>query len=70
MIDFSNLNVDSKLRKISISSLLTTIITPFDSEGVAKVTVYLWLEGWDADYLDGLAEGSKIGATLEFALTK
>ena len=46
-------------------------VSKFDSDGVAKVTVYLWLEGWDADYLDGTpVEGSKIGATLEFALTK
>lgn len=46
-------------------------ISKFDSNGIAKVTVYLWLEGWDADYLlDTTLEGSKIGATLEFALSQ
>jgi hypothetical protein len=35
-----------------------------------KITVYLWLEGWDADYLIGTSvDGSKINCSLEFNLT-
>lgn len=46
-------------------------VSYFKEDGVAKVTVYLWLEGWDADYLLGTSvAGSEIKATLEFALTK
>jgi len=46
-------------------------VTKFDADGVAKVMVYLWLEGWDADYLlNTSVEASEIGATLEFALSK
>ena len=45
-------------------------VSKFDENGIAKVTVYIWLEGWDADYLLGTsATASEIGATLEFTLT-
>lgn len=46
-------------------------LATFDENGVAKITVYLWLEGWDADFLiDTSLAGSKVSATLEFALSK
>lgn len=46
-------------------------LTKFDDQGIAQVDVYLWLEGWDADYLlNTTVEASKIGATLEFALAQ
>ena len=38
MIDFSNLDVDKKLRKLSISNALDMLFTPFDTEGVATNT--------------------------------
>lgn len=56
MIDFSNLNVDSKLRKISISSLLGTIITPFDSEGVSQKTCEKHYNNPQSEYYHMTAE--------------
>lgn len=56
MIDFSNLNVDSKLRKISISSLLGTIITPFDSEGVSQKTFEKHYNNPQSEYYHMTAE--------------
>lgn len=44
-------------------------LTKFEANGITKVTVYIWLEGWDADYLlNTTVEGAQIGATLEFLL--
>lgn len=42
----------------------------FTLTDVQKITVYIWLEGWDADYLLGTTvEGSKMTCSLEFNLT-
>lgn len=42
----------------------------FTLSEVMKITVYLWLEGWDADYLLGTPkDGSVIKCSLEFNLT-
>ena len=38
MIDFSNLNIDTNIKKISISNALDMLFTPFDTEGVAQNT--------------------------------
>jgi len=38
MIDFSNVNINKALKKISISTALDTLFTPFDTEGVAANT--------------------------------
>ena len=38
MIDFSNANINRSLKKISISSMLDTLFTPFDTVGVATNT--------------------------------
>ena len=38
MIDFSNLDIDKSLRKVSISNALDMLFTPFDTEGVAQNT--------------------------------
>ena len=38
MIDFSNTNINRSLKKISISSMLDTLFTPFDTVGVATNT--------------------------------
>jgi hypothetical protein len=41
----------------------------FATDGTLKVTIYIWLEGWDADYLLGTTEdASKLNANLEFVL--
>lgn len=56
MIDFSNLNVDKSLRKVSISSLLTTIITPFDSEGVSQKTYEKHYNNPESEYYHMTAE--------------
>ena len=38
MIDFSNLDIDKDIKKVSISNALDMLFTPFDSEGVATKT--------------------------------
>lgn len=40
-----------------------------DGYNVIKLTVYIWLEGWDADYLATIPT-SKINVNLEFELVK
>lgn len=45
-------------------------IGSFTTTDVQQVMVYIWLEGWDADYLlNTSVEGSKMKCTLEFNLT-
>ena len=56
MIDFSNLNVDKSLKKISISNLLTTIVTPFDSEGVSQKTYEKHYNNPESEYYHMTAE--------------
>ena len=36
MIDFSNLDIDKSIKKLSISNALSMLLTPFDSEGVSQ----------------------------------
>ena len=36
MIDFSNLDIDKSIKKLSISNALNMLLTPFDSEGVSQ----------------------------------
>ena len=38
MIDFSNLNIDKNIKKVSISNALDMLFTPFDQESVAQNT--------------------------------
>ena len=38
MIDFSNLNIDTNIKKVSISNALDMLFTPFDQETVAQNT--------------------------------
>ena len=38
MIDFSNLDIDKSIKKLSISNALNMLMTPFDSEGVSIKT--------------------------------
>ena len=35
-----------------------------------KLEVYIWLEGWDADYFVGIPENTSINVTLEFGLVR
>ena len=56
MIDFSNLNIDTNIKKVSISSLLTTIITPFDSEGVSQKTYEKHYDNPQSEYYHMTAE--------------
>ena len=50
MIDFSNLDIDKTKRKISISNLLDTLFTPFDSEGVAQNTYNKHFNNPESEY--------------------
>ena len=47
-------------------------VTGVNQQGIAEVDIYLWLEGWDADYLlnplDPNMKASEINATIAFAL--
>ena len=41
----------------------------FTTQDTLEITVYIWLEGWDADYLIGTTvEGAKLKCGLEFNL--
>ncbi|MBQ4356486.1 MAG: hypothetical protein II788_00730 [Acholeplasmatales bacterium] len=43
----------------------------FTTQDTLKITVYIWLEGWDADYLIGTTvEGAKLKCGLEFNLAE
>lgn len=77
MIDFSNLDIDKNIRKVSISNALDMLFTPFDSESVAQntynkhfnnpeseyyqMTVKQILEKWSAKG----AESCKYGSLLD-----
>lgn len=56
MIDFSNLDVNNKLRKISISNLLTTLVTPFNSELVSQKTFEKHFNNPESEYYQMTAE--------------
>ena len=44
-------------------------VVSFGNEDVVKVTMLIWLEGWDADYLLGTSiQGSTFACSLEFVL--
>lgn len=46
-------------------------VASFGDEEVIKVTMLIWLEGWDADYLLGTSiQGSTFACSLEFVLTE
>ena len=46
-------------------------VVSFGNEDVVKVTMLIWLEGWDADYLLGTSiQGSTFACSLEFVLTE
>jgi hypothetical protein len=43
----------------------------FTTQDTLKITVYIWLEGWDVDYLIGTTvEGAKLKCGLEFNLAE
>lgn len=50
MIDFSNINVNKALKKISISNALDTLFTPFDTVGVATNTYNKHFNNPDSEY--------------------
>ena len=56
MIDFSNLDIDRNIKKISISNLLGTLSTPFDSEGVAQKTFEKHYDNPQSEYYHMTAE--------------
>ncbi len=39
-----------------------------DSYNIIKLELYIWLEGWDADYFVGIPENTKISVDLEFGI--
>ena len=56
MIDFSNLYIDRNIKKISISNLLGTLSTPFDSEGVSQKTFEKHYDNPQSEYYHMTAE--------------
>jgi len=56
MIDFSNLNIDKSIKKISISNALDMLFTPFDSEGVAQKTYEKNYDNPQSEYYHMTAE--------------
>lgn len=50
MIDFSNLNIDKSIKKVSISNALDMLFTPFDSEGVAQNTYNKHFDNPESEY--------------------
>lgn len=50
MIDFSNLDIDRNIKKISISNALDMLFTPFDSEGVAQKTYNKHFNNPESEY--------------------
>lgn len=56
MIDFSNLDVNQNLKKISISNLLNMLFTPFDSEGVSQKTYEKHYDNPQSEYYHMTAE--------------
>lgn len=50
MIDFSNLDIDKSIRKVSISNALDMLFTPFDSEGVAQNTYNKHFNNPESEY--------------------
>lgn len=49
-IDFSNLNIDRTIRKVSISNALDMLFTPFDSENVANKTHDKYFNNPESEY--------------------
>ena len=56
MIDFSNLNIDKSIKKVSISNALDMLFTPFDSEGVAQKTYEKYYDNPESEYYHMTAE--------------
>ena len=85
MIDFSNLNIDKSLRKLSISNALDMLFTPFDTEGVAQntynkhfnnpqseyfqMTVQQIIDKWSAKGADSCRYGSLLDDYIGATLT-
>lgn len=85
MIDFSNLDIDKTLPKISISNALDMLFTPFDSEGVAQktynkhfnnpqseyyqMTVKQIMEAWSAKGAESCRYGSLLDDYIGSVLT-
>lgn len=42
----------------------------FTDDGIMKVKFYIWLEGWDSDYLGNIEAATKINANFEFVLVR
>ena len=55
-IDFSNLNIDKSIKKISISNALGMLFTPFDSEGVSIKTAEKHFNNPESEYYHMTAE--------------
>lgn len=57
-------------------NLLDTVFGEFnynsakDEYNVIKLEVYIWLEGWDADYFVGIPENTSISVDFEFEMNK
>ena len=56
MIDFSNLDIDKSIKKLSISNALNMLMTPFDSEGVSIKTSEKYFDNPESEYYHMTAE--------------
>jgi len=56
MIDFSNLDIDKSIKKLSISNALNMLLTPFDSEGVSQKTYEKHYDNPQSEYYHMTAE--------------
>ena len=56
MIDFSNLDIDKSIKKLSISNALNMLMTPFDSEGVSQKTYEKHYDNPQSEYYHMTAE--------------
>lgn len=85
MIDFSNLDIDKSIKKVSISNALDMLFTPFDSTGVAtkthdkhfnnpqseyyQMTVQQILDAWSAKGAESCRYGSLLDDYIGARLT-
>jgi len=56
MIDFSNLDIDKSIKKVSISNALDMLFTPFDSETVSENTSVKYFDNPESEYYHMTAE--------------
>ena len=56
MIDFSNLDIDKSIKKLSISNALNMLLTPFDSEGVSQKVYETHYDNPQSEYYHMTAE--------------